>query len=261
MDLDKIKKSLSVIRNTQVTRHTSNQRWYKIRSSDWKPSVTTVIGGAIAKGIGFEKWLGNHPSYDIACEFRDKAARRGTFVHESAEKYLKGETVVVPEDIESREEICKHLMSFEKWANDYKGSRTGLGYINILEQEVFLIDKDMPWAGTPDIIGHFGEKLIIIDLKTGDPHKSHEIQLNMYAMLLEKLCDLDEHTVDIYGLYTKGKWIKAPSYSMKKYKRDSNIPLMVADIWAYLNYRTKPYPKDMVKLDDKFKLGGTYNEL
>ena len=78
--------------NLDIRRHESGERWYAPRGSyNWKPSVTTIIGGTIDKGKGFEMWLGNHPSYKIACEERDIAAERGTIVHDLDEKYIHGE--------------------------------------------------------------------------------------------------------------------------------------------------------------------------
>ena len=70
-DIEKYRKS------TQIIRHHGDNRWYTRRSKlDWKPSVTSVIGGAVDKGKGFELWLGNQPSYEAACNVRNEAARR-----------------------------------------------------------------------------------------------------------------------------------------------------------------------------------------
>ena len=152
-----------------IRRHESGARWYApVGSYDWKPSVTTIIGETLNKGKGFEQWLGNHPSYKIACEERDKAADRGTLVHDLAEKYMHGESVE-SED----EEICKHLMSFEKFWRENE--------IQMIDTELFMWHKDVPWAGTCDIIAKMNGKYAIIDIKTGGHYKSHEIQLNMYA--------------------------------------------------------------------------------
>ena len=158
-----------------IRRHESGDRWYApVGSYNWKPSVTTIIGGTLNKGKGFEQWLGNHPSYKIACEERDKAADRGTLVHDLAEKYMHGESVETED-----EEICKHLMSFEKFWRDNE--------IQMIDTELFMWHKDVPWAGTCDIIAKMNGKYAIIDIKTGGYYKSHEIQLNMYAELLSKI--------------------------------------------------------------------------
>ena len=74
-------------RPVDILVNTQDDRWYKTEDNPWKPSVTSVIGSVLSKGRGFEQWMGNLPSYKIACEERDIAADRGTTVHELAEKY------------------------------------------------------------------------------------------------------------------------------------------------------------------------------
>jgi hypothetical protein len=228
-----------------IRRHESGSRWYAPRgSSKWKPSVTTVIGNALHKGIGFEMWLGNHPSYKIACEERDKAGDRGTLVHELAEKFMHGE--IVESD---NEEICKHLMSFEKFWLDNE--------VQLIDTELFMWHEDVPWAGTCDIIAKIDGKYCIIDIKTGNYYKSHEIQLNMYAELLSKITD--EPIEMIAGLYTKGKWIREPNYQFKKFKFNLEVALSVHEIWKFL-MGGNPYPKAKLKIKTKFQIGGNEND-
>ena len=231
--------------NLDIRRHESGTRWYAPHGSyDWKPSVTTIIGDTLSKGKGFEMWLGNHPSYKIACEERDKAADRGTLVHELAENYMNGE--VVESD---NEEICKHLMSFEKFWLDNE--------VQLIETELFMWHKDVPWAGTCDIIAKIGGKYCIIDIKTGNYYKSHEIQLNMYAELLSKI--VEEPVEMIAGLYTKGRWIREPNYQLKKFKFNLEIALSVNELWKFL-MGGNPKPKAKVKVKTEFQIGGNKDE-
>ena len=224
-----------------IRRHESGARWYApIGSYDWKPSVTTIIGDTLSKGKGFDMWLGNHPSYKIACEERDIAAARGTKVHELAEKYMHGESIE-----SDNKEICKHMMSFEKFWQESE--------IRLIETELFMWHKDVPWAGTCDIIAQIGDKFCIIDIKTGNYYKSHEIQLNMYAELLSKITDTEVEM--IAGLYTKGRWIKEPNYQFKKFKFNLDIAISVHNLWEFL-MGGKPYPKAKIEIKSQFKIGG-----
>jgi hypothetical protein len=227
--------------NLDIVRHESNTRWYAPKNTNqWKPSVTTIIGGTIHKGKGFDMWLGNHPSYKIACEERDIAAARGTEVHELAERFMNGESVK-----SNKEEICKHLMSFEKFWLDNE--------VQLIDTELFMWHKDVPWAGTCDIIAKINGKYCIIDIKTGNYYKSHEIQLNMYAELLSKITG--EPIDMIAGLYTKGKWIREPNYQFKKFKLNIEIALSVHSIWEFL-MGGKPWPKTKLSIKTQFQLGG-----
>ena len=243
------KKIKQYTKNLNIQRHESGDRWYAPKGVNlWKPSVTTIIGGTIHKGIGFDKWLGNHPSYKIACEERDEAAARGTKVHELAERYMLGEKVE-----SDNEEICKHLMSFEKFWLENE--------VQLVATELFMWWADTPWAGTCDIIAKIGGDYCLIDIKTGNQYKSHEIQLNMYAELYNKIAeewDLPKVT-QLYGLYTKGKWIREPNYGLKKFKFNLEVAMSTYKLWEFL-MGGRPWPKAKVKLKTEFQIGGNKDD-
>ena len=223
-----------------VKRLDVGRRWYsKGESKNWKPSVTTVIGETCAKGKFFEEWLMKNGLN--AMQLRDEAAERGTEVHEAVEKLLDKEEVTT-----TNEFIQKSLMSFEKWYSDTQPK--------VEAKELFLYHKDIPWAGTPDIIAEVNGRLSIIDIKTGDYRKSHEIQQLMYKDLWNSI--FPTHRVeDIYGLYIKGKWIKEPSYGFRKFKTDTDIHDKVYELWCFLNFPYgKPWPKQKAKLKEVFSL-------
>ena len=223
-----------------VKRLDVGRRWYsKGESKNWKPSVTTVIGETCAKGKFFEEWLMKNGLN--AMQLRDEAAERGTEVHEAVEKLLDKEEVTTTSEF-----IQKSLMSFEKWYSDTQP--------RVEAKELFLYHKDIPWAGTPDIIAEVNGRLSIIDIKTGDYRKSHEIQQLMYKDLWNSI--FPTHRVeDIYGLYIKGKWIKEPSYGFRKFKTDTDIHDKVYDLWCFLNFPYgKPWPKQKAKLKEVFSL-------
>ena len=207
-------------KSTQLKRHHGDSRWYSRKHNlNWKPSVTSVIGSTLHKGIGFEKWLGGQPTYEAACEVRNKAAKRGTIVHEYCEDIMDGLSFDLREDkaeIEGcdMDEISKYLMSFEAWRYDV---------IPKLEvSELKLFHDEIPWSGTFDLICKISENLTMVDYKTGEHYKSHDVQLNMYRILWNKIFP-DFKTDDLYGLYLKGRWIKGPNYKFKKVKVNEDI--------------------------------------
>lgn len=233
------------VNSLKIQRHQSSGRWYSQgKSLNWKPSVTTIIGETCSKGKFFDEWLMKNGLN--AERLRDEAAERGTAVHEAIEALLERKEVHA-----STEFIRKSLMSFEKWYYDIKPS--------VICQEIFLYHKDMLWAGTPDIIATIDGSLSIIDIKTGDYRKSHEIQQLMYKDLWNKIfpeCPI----INIYGLYTKGKWMKEPSYSFRKFNTNNDIHKDVYKLWCFLNFPYgKPKPKYKAKLKEVFKLGPSGN--
>lgn len=233
---DLIKKYLRM----PVKRLQGEKRWYsRGEAKNWKPSVTTVIGEACSKGKFFDEWLMKNGMNAIT--LRDEAAERGTAVHENIEMLLDGEEIVVDNEF-----IQKSLMSFERWYADIQPK--------IIDKELFLYHKDVAWAGTPDIIAEIKGRLSIIDIKTGEHRKSHEIQQLMYMELWNKIFP-NNQILDLYGLYTKGKWKKEPIYGFKKFKTDTDIHFKVYDLWCFLNFPYgRPYPKQKANLKGVFKL-------
>ena len=233
------------VNSLKIQRHESEGRWYSQgKSSNWKPSVTTIIGETCAKGKHFDEWLMKNGLNAIT--IRDESAKRGTKVHEYIEMLLNQGEVKADDDFTK-----KALMSFEKWFYDIKPA--------VICQEIFLYHKDLPWAGTPDIIAEVDGRLSIIDIKTGDYRKSHEIQQLMYKDLWNKIfpeCPIQ----NIYGLYVKGKWMKEPTYGYRKFNIDNTIHKDVYRLWCFLNFPYgKPKPKVKAKLKEVFKLGPSEN--
>ena len=239
-------------KNTQIIRHHGDNRWYTRRSKlDWKPSVTSIISGAVDKGKGFEMWLGNQPSYEAACEVRDAAAKRGTLVHEYCEAINKGQDLDLRDDKKIIEEmgldineIAKYIMSYDLWRHECD--------VPVLVSEIMLYHDDIPWAGTFDMVLG-GPMKCMMDIKTGQHYKAHDIQLNMYRILWNKIfpdfpCDL------LKGLYLKGKWIKQPNYKSAAITVNEDICWKTYEMWQFLNTsgNRKPWPKEPAKLEFAF---------
>ena len=233
-------------KNTQLKRHHGDSRWYSRKHKlDWKPSVTSVIGNTIHKGVGFEKWLGSQPTYEAACEIRDAAAKRGTLVHDYCENIIEGLSFDIRDDIADDDnydmnEISKYLMSFEKWRYDVNP--------NPLATELKLFHDDIPWSGTFDLLIGEEDNRCMIDYKTGGHYKAHDIQLNMYRILWNKI--FPDYPVDtLAGLYLKGTWIKEPNYKFKKTPINEEVCWQTWELFKFLN---KVYPKDKPSLQYKF---------
>ena len=196
-------------------------------------------------------WLGNQPSYEAACEVRDAAAKRGTLVHEYCEAINKGQDLDLRDDKKIIEEmgldineIAKYMMSYDLWRHECD--------VPVLVSEIMLYHDDIPWAGTFDMVLG-GPMKCMMDIKTGQHYKAHDIQLNMYRILWNKIfpdfpCDL------LKGLYLKGKWIKQPNYKSAAITVNEDICWKTYEMWQFLNTsgNRKPWPKEPAKLEFAF---------
>jgi len=224
--------------------NTQDERWYKTRDNPWRPSVTSVIGSVLNKGKGFETWLGNQPSYKLACEERDESAKRGTAVHEACDRYLRGELIDGGESVWG-DEFNKRMMQFEHWIENVKPE--------IIATEYPMYHPSVPFSGTPDIIAYIPEKgLCLVDIKTGAPYENHELQLTCYKMLWDTIFP-DAPITNIYGLYLKGNWITKVEPNFKKYKYVPEVVDHIVGLWRWTHSETGPKGRKPVKTIFKLK--------
>ena len=232
-------------------------RWYSVAGSkQWVPSVTSILSVA-DKGEYFHKWLANQGSWENACKVRDKAAQRGTIVHEICEDLLNGEEIV----LDAGPEIVKRIMCLESWYYEYSPE--------IIAQEVMLAFPGVRFAGRFDILARIDNKNVLIDIKTGNYYKSHDLQASMYKILWDTIVEDtgagSEFMVDeMYGLYLNDKWKKKPNPTFKKLKFLPNVVESAVNLWHWMNsdYRgNDPRPKESLKLPSNFKLGIKDDEL
>lgn len=243
---DELKKE--ILKTEKPTVHTDNSRWYRTGSSSvWKPSITTILGAVINKGIGFETWLGNQPSYKIACQERDEAAARGTAVHNACEDYLNGKEIDGTNSSYG-DEFNKRMMSFESWVKNINPE--------IIALEHNMYHPDVAFSGTFDILANIpGKGLSVIDIKTGQPNESHILQLTAYKLLWDTLYP-DYKIKRLYGLYLKGTWISKVEPLFKEYKYMPEMLEAAITLYKLIGKgRTSGYPtnnvtKTVFKLDD-----------
>ena len=223
----------------KIVVNSDDARWYRVGSNNvWKPSITTVLSSVVNKGIGFETWLGNQPSYKIACQERDDAAARGTAVHKACEDYLNGMRIDGT-DSQWGDEFNKRMMSFEAWVKETKPEIVALEYR--------MYHPDVPFSGTCDIIADIPKKgLSIIDIKTGQPNESHILQLTAYKMLWDALFP-DTPILHIYGLYLKGTWISKVEPQFKEYKYSPDVLEHVMGLWNWISHSKSPAGQRPVK--------------
>ena len=228
-----------------------NGRWYinaKLKNPTPKPSMTT-IDSVLSKGISYENWLMNAKD---PIKYRDYKADLGTCVHNLIEIMIKSGECVITNDMKGKyqeNEIKKRLMGFLVWYKEY-------GIVPIAT-EIRLFHKSINWSGTVDLVCYSRKlkKYIMVDFKTGNEYKSHQIQLNGYKMLWDKI--FKDFPVDqIYGLYIKDTWIKKPTYTFRKFPISKDLPNYVYRLWRWMNQdvRGNLIPKVPKEFPNEYKL-------
>jgi len=124
------------------------------------PSVSTIISNILDLD-----YSGIDPFY----------ADRGTAVHKAIE-------LLIADNLDEGsldEEIIPFLNAYKKFVKETQ--------FQPIHSEIRVFDKDLWVAGTLDLIGSIGENKVLIDIKTGQKQKWHQLQTAGYAILSGEL--------------------------------------------------------------------------
>lgn len=161
----------------------------RVYSLDGKkyPSVTTICA-YYPKGEGFYRWL-SMVGWEKSQEVRDDAGIKGRNVHNRIEEFFKTEDMNF-EDL-TREEMDM-LKNFIEWWFDLLRDHK----VKLIANEITLINKEVGYAGTVDLIIEIDDVKWVIDFKTPkNIWPSHEIQLSAY-----KHCGYEDAKIGILQL-------------------------------------------------------------
>lgn len=262
-----------------------DERFYTTDGVTFYPSVTTVLG-VYPKGYGFNKWLKENG--ENADDILEKAGEEGSKVHDAIDQMINGQeikwthTFVDTLQIQSVEssarfiDDCQHglVSKYHKEVQFYNIDewRMILKFVDFVEKnnpefianEFNIISDDIRIGGTLDIVCDIAGERWLIDIKTSNYiHKTHELQLSVYAkMFNEKNPDIPIDRVGILWLKAttrgedkKGKVIQGSGWQLKEFDRhyEDSYKLFkhVRAIWdeENPNYR----PKNMT-MPDRIKL-------
>lgn len=164
-----------------------NGRRYKIPSGELYPSVTTVLAHH-----GSHDWLDEWKvavGEELAKKYSDAGLERGTFMHQTMEKYVESSEDDV---LEFRNETDKTLFTSAR-----KGFLSGIEHV--YGQELFLYSDEFRVAGATDVVGIWKGRKSIVDFKSSSSYKNTDdiigywMQTAMYSKMVEErtgvLCD------------------------------------------------------------------------
>lgn len=107
----------------------------------------------------------------------DNAIQRGTDIHEIFSLTI-GHRMGWCEEPEVMDEYAGYRAAILSWVEQANPQPMML--------ERMLRHKTLPYAGTVDYVGMLGEAYGVLDLKTGQPDKSHILQVHAYKQLIDK---------------------------------------------------------------------------
>lgn len=109
----------------------------------------------------------------------EEALKRGSYVHEAVELHVQG----VLDEASLDPKLLGYVEAWKKFERE-SGFKV-LCQGGVWQSEIRRSHPLYGYAGTIDHLGHIGERLILLDLKSGDPDSWHPWQLAGYAMLFD----------------------------------------------------------------------------
>lgn len=158
-----------------------SQRWYTTPEGNEYPSVTTVLGHGEKPWL--EDWR-NMLGEKKADREKERASKRGTAVHEMAEKYL----------LNDENPTKGYKADHSKLFNQLKMRLNKID--NIMAQEVALYSDLLKIAGTVDCVGEYDGVLSVIDFKTSNNNKNEDmvhdyfLQCTAYSIAFAEMYDV-----------------------------------------------------------------------
>ena len=238
-------------------------RFYEVAESVYFPSVSTVTSYGTPLSFGVLKHIVKNADgdYEKYLKAETEALRVGTKAHDTVEKLIDGEEVIIEKD----PEVQKAVISFTEWYNQYKPNVIAseeILYNTVCKQGKYIL----PVAGRCDLVAEienkFGETdLWLIDFKTSknprDP--KNQIQLTFYAWLWNLNNDRKIDRLGIVSLKKDFAGVKPGKTAklMIEFNYDKTLAMCALKMFNhfYEAYDRKGNPKVKPKLATKFTLG------
>jgi hypothetical protein len=139
----------------------------------WYPRVTKIV--EIKAKPALYRYYGDAQSYESAKAATEISAKEGTLIHETVEKFLLGETPVVPDS------IAPAVIAATRFI-EQNAIRV---YPEFVERRIW--SNEHRYAGTIDALGAINGKVGVLDIKTSQSiYRDYNLQTSAYMSVLQK---------------------------------------------------------------------------
>lgn len=177
---------------------TINENHEYLRNGRTYPSVTTILSH-----------FGMTPDYDSFST--DYSRTLGSVLHESC-------------SLLDDDNLAEYDPAIEGRLNQYMKFLTLYSPVWELNEQP-MIDTLWGYAGTPDRYGIINSKHVVLDIKSGEPDPSHELQTAGYQFLLERQ---GYKVNERYALY-----LQDAKFMIRKHTNSTDISVFIALVQAY----------------------------
>ena len=219
----------------QIT--TVDERWYQHpKTGGFFPSVTWITD-SYPKGVHFYKWLADK-GWDEAESIKAVAGNRGSKVHHAIEFLLKGNTILMDQEVTDSDgkpspltvQEYDAVISFAAWWKETNPT--------LIANEQVVFNDEYEYAGTLDMVCEIGGVSYLVDFKTSpNIWPSFELQLSAYNHALPKPAQKLAILQVSYGKNKKG-------FKFTEVEDKFDLFLAAKKIWHNENDGVFPKQKD-----------------
>ena len=161
-----------------VRKEVDDEHYYYV-DGKFTPAVTRILSEAMPTPYALRQWIGEVGN-DRAEAKLNKAADRGTLIHDTCEKLMNGLEINLKE-LFPKQSDQKVVVGFVNWFNDVKPEFK-------VEDIERTVASRLGFAGTLDLFCRIGGEPVIVDFKTsGGVYDSHKLQLTAYQRAFEEM--------------------------------------------------------------------------
>lgn len=247
---------MKVIHNNDIEQITFlDERYYLDENTGtYFPSVNTVLD-VYPKGYGYIQWLKDLGSNSE--EVLKRAGEQGSRIHDAIDRLLNGEELKWTEEEKDNFSLDEWMMilRFFEFYKTYKPE--------VLAVETSLVDAELGYGGTLDLVCRIDNEIWYIDWKSGSAvYKTNKIQASAYQQLWNKQHLLKKITrlgcmhlrAQTRGADKTGKTMQGLGWKLDEVEDPDHLYKLFGHaqaIWKEEN--PNPKPKNMV-YPDRIKL-------
>lgn len=210
------------------------------------PSVTKLLGETLPTPYALRQWIGDVGNEKAEIKL-NKAADRGTRIHDACEAYLRGEEINLEQNFPN-EKDKKLIVAFANWCAEYQPRIPQVNEVFNSKSEdptiEFTVASTWQYAGTLDIFCYIKDEPYIIDIKTSrNVYDSHMLQITAYQEAFREMTGIKAKRAILHLKDTTQKgWQFVEKIEIKKKDVTIDDFMNVYSVYKMLNGGEVPQP-------------------
>lgn len=223
-----------------------DEHYYYV-DDEFYPGVTKILQEAMPTPYALRHWIGEVGNEKAEAKL-NRAADRGSRIHDACERLLLGQEIKLAEEFPDRKNQ-KLLVAFVDWLGETQPQIAEESHVE------FVVASTLKYAGTLDIYCHIDGEPWIIDIKTSrNVYPSHFLQIAAYRNAFKEMTDIDANMGILHLKDTTKKGFQFVTEMKIGGKEVTTEDFMtVYDMYLMLNGGQIPEPPERIEYPEVLK--------